>query len=402
MIVCDGPARVERERGSPSTMRIKRRAIGLLLVLSTLPTAASDPAPTPASEELSTVTLERGFRETVQPFLETYCLECHGKEKPKGDLNLSAYTTVDAVAKDSSQWETSWTSSRRRRCRRRRRSGSRRPALRQEVIDWIEAVRQARGDAERGRSRPGAGAAAEQRRVRLHHPRPDGRRHPADPGVPRRPRQRGRLRQLGRIAGDVAGPGEEVPGGRAVRRRPPRAQARRAWRSRRTRGRRHRPRQVLRAADHRLLQAAADRLRRLLPRRLAVPAPRGPGQARRRRWPTSPPRHGLSRKYLATIWATPDGTRRKRSARSPPLQALWRAAAAPRTTTARRTAPGRLRADARLRRRAPRAAHAGGQEPDRPRHRQRPQPFVLWKNRQYRREPDALRRRRWQSSAEPS
>ncbi len=79
--------------------------------------------------------------------------------------------------------------------------------------------------AQRRRSRPGAGAAAEQRRVRLHHSRPDGRRHPADARVPRRSRQRGRLRQLGGIAGDVAGPGEEVPRGRAARRRPSRPQA---------------------------------------------------------------------------------------------------------------------------------------------------------------------------------
>ena len=85
---------------------------------------------------------------------------------------------------------------------------------------------QARGEAERRRSRPGARAAAEQRRVRPHDPRPDRRRHPADAGVPRRSRQRGRVRQLGGIAGDVAGPGQEVPGGRAAGRRPCRPRSR--------------------------------------------------------------------------------------------------------------------------------------------------------------------------------
>ena len=45
------------------------------------------------------------------------------------------------------------------------------------------------------------------------------------------------------------------------------------------RGHRHRPRQVLRPADHRLLPAARGRLRRLLPGRLAVPAPRRARQA---------------------------------------------------------------------------------------------------------------------------
>ena len=102
-------------------------------------------------------------------------------------------------------------------------------------IDWIQAIADGRSEAESGDPGDRARAAAEQRRVRLHDPRPDRRRHPADAGVPRRSRQRGRLRQLGRIAGDVAGPAEEVPGGGAARRRPPGPEARRASPSRRTR-----------------------------------------------------------------------------------------------------------------------------------------------------------------------
>ena len=44
--------------------------------------------------------LERRFRDTVQPFLQTYCLKCHGKEKPRGSLDLSAFTTMEAFATD--------------------------------------------------------------------------------------------------------------------------------------------------------------------------------------------------------------------------------------------------------------------------------------------------------------
>src|SRR5580698_1463888 len=69
--------------------------IGLLLAFANLPATAADPAPP----------LETRFRETVRPFLETYCLGCHGKEKPKGDLDLSAYPSSDAVAKDLGNWE---------------------------------------------------------------------------------------------------------------------------------------------------------------------------------------------------------------------------------------------------------------------------------------------------------
>jgi len=42
--------------------------------------------------------LDRRFNGTVRPFVETYCITCHGKEKSKGDLDLSPYSTVDSVA----------------------------------------------------------------------------------------------------------------------------------------------------------------------------------------------------------------------------------------------------------------------------------------------------------------
>ena len=114
-------------------------------------------------------------------------------------------------------------------------------------------------------------------------------------------------------------------------------------------GRRHRPRQVLRQPDHRLLPAAADRLRRLLPRRLALPAPRGARPARRRRWPTFAAEAGSAR----STWRRsgrrstepPEDDRPARRAAGDVARAARR-----RRATGRR--PGRLRADARLRRRS--------------------------------------------------
>src|SRR5437763_11367947 len=44
------------------------------------------------------------FRDVVRPFLKTFCLECHSGEKPKADLDLAPYSTLDAVEKDSRQW----------------------------------------------------------------------------------------------------------------------------------------------------------------------------------------------------------------------------------------------------------------------------------------------------------
>jgi hypothetical protein len=58
-----------------------------------------------AIEVDSEVAVEARFRETIRPFLETYCLRCHGSEKPKGDMDLGHFTNAQAVAKDLPRWE---------------------------------------------------------------------------------------------------------------------------------------------------------------------------------------------------------------------------------------------------------------------------------------------------------
>ena len=49
--------------------------------------------------------LEKRFGESVQPFIGTYCIDCHSKEKAKGDFDLSPYTNLKAVVRDPAQWE---------------------------------------------------------------------------------------------------------------------------------------------------------------------------------------------------------------------------------------------------------------------------------------------------------
>jgi hypothetical protein len=44
--------------------------------------------------------LDSRFTATIQPFLQTYCVACHGKENPKADLDLSAFASMSAVVKD--------------------------------------------------------------------------------------------------------------------------------------------------------------------------------------------------------------------------------------------------------------------------------------------------------------
>ena len=49
--------------------------------------------------------LQRRFTGTVQPFLQTYCASCHGHDQPKGDLDLTSYSTLAAVTKDQKEWD---------------------------------------------------------------------------------------------------------------------------------------------------------------------------------------------------------------------------------------------------------------------------------------------------------
>lgn len=98
-------------------------------------------ASTASAAEPTAVQLEGRFRDTVRPFIQSYCFECHDKQKHKGDLDLSAYATLDAVAKDYRRWET---------VREQLQAGNMPPEKakahpkadqRQQVLEWIAAVR---------------------------------------------------------------------------------------------------------------------------------------------------------------------------------------------------------------------------------------------------------------------
>jgi mono/diheme cytochrome c family protein len=53
----------------------------------------------------SEAALENQFNGTVRPFLETYCLSCHGTEKQEAELNLSPFSTVASVVDGFAHWE---------------------------------------------------------------------------------------------------------------------------------------------------------------------------------------------------------------------------------------------------------------------------------------------------------
>ena len=48
--------------------------------------------------------LERRFTAEVRPFVDRYCVSCHGPKKHKGGLDLSQYATVSAAAAHLRRW----------------------------------------------------------------------------------------------------------------------------------------------------------------------------------------------------------------------------------------------------------------------------------------------------------
>jgi hypothetical protein len=53
----------------------------------------------------ATVCADDPFRDQVQPFLKSYCFECHNAKKHEAELNLTRYDSAGALAEDFRQWE---------------------------------------------------------------------------------------------------------------------------------------------------------------------------------------------------------------------------------------------------------------------------------------------------------
>ncbi|MCI0540594.1 MAG: DUF1587 domain-containing protein, partial [Verrucomicrobiales bacterium] len=97
--------------------------------------------------------LERRFADTVHPFLETYCFGCHGQEKQKGKLDLSPYSTVDAVVNDFRRWDIVLEKLKAQEMPPEEAKQQPASALRLSVIDWIQATR--RHEAQKNAGDPG-------------------------------------------------------------------------------------------------------------------------------------------------------------------------------------------------------------------------------------------------------
>src|SRR5262245_21043151 len=82
-----------------------------LLIMAAMGPAGTGVAQRPGSpaistdESASTAKLEQQFAATVKPFVERYCVACHGSKKPKASLDLSGDLKFEAIAADFRRWQ---------------------------------------------------------------------------------------------------------------------------------------------------------------------------------------------------------------------------------------------------------------------------------------------------------
>ena len=62
------------------------------------------PAPTAGSSLLTPASAD-GFERIVKPFVDANCIECHGNERQKRDLNLESLTSVESLIADRERWD---------------------------------------------------------------------------------------------------------------------------------------------------------------------------------------------------------------------------------------------------------------------------------------------------------
>jgi hypothetical protein len=84
--------------------------------------------------------LTRQFNQTVRPFLAAHCVGCHSGSTPAASFDLQRYATPASVVEDFGHWALV---QRKLAAREMPPSGTKQPpeALRQQVIEWITAVR---------------------------------------------------------------------------------------------------------------------------------------------------------------------------------------------------------------------------------------------------------------------
>lgn len=112
-----------------------RPAFAVLSVLVTLSASADESVPSAAA-------LDTQFQKSVAPFLKTFCLDCHGKDDPEAKLDLSGYSSADAVATAHQTWAIILERLVAKEMPPKESDAQPNAAQRQAVIDWIQSARE--------------------------------------------------------------------------------------------------------------------------------------------------------------------------------------------------------------------------------------------------------------------
>jgi len=107
---------------------------------------------TKGADEIET-DLDQRFSRVVRPFMDAYCVSCHGKDDPEAQLDLSSFSTTEAVAQDYAHWAL--VADRLAAQEMPPADVDEQPSQeeRESVIDWIRAMR--RREAEKNAGDPG-------------------------------------------------------------------------------------------------------------------------------------------------------------------------------------------------------------------------------------------------------
>jgi len=103
-----------------------------LLIATTLRAAGADATSTQ---------LDAQFHSTVQPFFKTYCVTCHGKVSPEADMDLSAYSSKEAVVKDGGRLDLLRDRLDAQEMPPKKAKLYPPPEARQAIVAWLQAVR---------------------------------------------------------------------------------------------------------------------------------------------------------------------------------------------------------------------------------------------------------------------
>ena len=107
----------------------------------------------PLAAPAAPVDVERELARTVRPFVETYCIRCHGGQEPEAGFDISVYKTLDTVTRDHDRWSQIQERLRDKAMPPEDEKPQPSEAERARILAWIEAMR--RQEAQRNAADPG-------------------------------------------------------------------------------------------------------------------------------------------------------------------------------------------------------------------------------------------------------